>query len=187
MSYQQAIEKAWGAISATADDGNKQVKVKLLGDTYTVDLKAKTILSDSCNVPAKEYVSIILLHYLAKKANLKELPRPTGEWIDFKELAGGEGYYPAFKKRTIDRIVKKYGADPDALKTVLRRMPGKPGDKDDVSVVIRPFEETAILITMSKADEEFGPDAAILFDKNISAIFCTEDIVVLTEMVVHLL
>jgi len=40
---------------------------------------------------------------------------------------------------------------------------------------------------MSKADEEFGPDANILFDKNISGIFCTEDIVVLTELIVHLL
>ena len=64
---------------------------------YTIDLDKRTILSDSCNVPAKEYVAIILLHYLARKTLLKGLPPPTGEWIDFKELDGGEGYYPAFK------------------------------------------------------------------------------------------
>ena len=66
-------------------------------------------------------------------------------------------------------------------------MPGEIADKRDVSVIIHPFKEISILITMSKADDEFGPDANILFDKNISKIFCTEDIVVLTEMVVHLL
>ena len=66
-------------------------------------------------------------------------------------------------------------------------MPGEITDKGDVGVIIHPFKEVSILITMSRADEEFGSDSNILFDKNISEIFCTEDIVVLTEMVVHLL
>ena len=56
-----------------------------------------------------------------------------------------------------------------------------------MGIIIHPIQEVSILITISKADEEFGPDANILFDKNISDIFCTEDIVVLTEMVAHLI
>lgn len=66
-------------------------------------------------------------------------------------------------------------------------MPGETADKGDAGIIIHPFKEISILITMSKADDEFGPDANILFDKNISNIFCTEDVIVLTEMVVHLL
>ena len=42
-----------------------------------------------------------------------------------------------------------------------------------------------MLITIWKADDEFGPDANILFDKNITKIFCIEDTVVLTEIVAH--
>jgi len=34
---------------------------------------------------------------------------------------------------------------------------------------------------MQRGDEEFGPEANILFDKSITDIFCTEDIVVLSE------
>ncbi len=186
MGYQQALKMAWNAIFPLKQ-GSDHVTLKLLSDTYTVDTKNNTIFSDSCNVPAKEYVSIILLHYLAKKISVKELPPLTGEWITFKELDGGEGYYPAFKKRTIDRILKKYGQDPDALKSAVGRMPADIADKGDVSIIIHPLEKIAIMIKMSKADEEFGPDANILFDKNISSILCTEDIVVLTEMVVHLI
>lgn len=186
MSYQQAIEKAWDTLPAPAAN-SRTTTVKLLADSYAIDLKTRTILSDSCNVPAKEHVSIIILHYLAKKLKLKALPGPTGEWIDFNALGGGEGYYPAFRKRTIDRVLKKYGSNPESIKLALSRMPGELTDKGDVGIILHPFSEISVLITISKADDEFGPDANILFDKNIADIFCTEDIVVLTEMIVHLL
>ena len=83
--------------------------------------------------------------------------------------------------------LKKYASKPDSLKNIITRIPGEITDKADIGIIVHPFKEVSMLITMSEADEEFGPDANILFDKNISKIFCTEDIVVLTEMVVHLL
>ncbi len=186
MGYQQALEKAWDAVSGLPHN-DETIAIRLLSDTYTIDPGNRSVLSDSCNVPAKEHVAILLLHYLRRKAESKILPHATGEWVDFNELEGGEGYYPAFKKRTIDHILKKYGANPEGIKDALGRMPGETADKGDVGIIIHPFKEISILVTMSKADDEFGPDANILFDKNISGIFCTEDIVVLTEMVVHLL
>ena len=187
MGYQQALEKAWDALSGLPDSSRTAHSVRFLADTYTINFRDKAVLSDSCNIPAKDHISIILMHYLAAKLKFKKLPPLTGQWVDFNELEGGEGYYPAFRKRTIDRILKKYGDNPDPIKDALSRFPGETADKGDVGIIIRPLEEIAILITLSRADEEFGPGANILFDKNISQIFCTEDIVVLTEMVVHAL
>lgn len=184
MAYQRALEKAWEALSEVRPE-EKIFHTGLLSDNYTIDAESRTILSDSCNVSAKEYTAIILLHYLTAKLRSKTLPPQTGIWIDFKELECGEGYYPAFKKRTIDQILRKYGPNPGSIKDVLKRLPGEAADKGDAGVVIHPFKEISILVTLSKADEEFDADANILFDKNISDIFCTEDIVVLTEMVVH--
>ncbi len=183
MSYTAALEKAWSDVLGATKE--KRFSIKLLSDTYDIDLEKKTVMSASCNVPAKEYTIIILLHYLAQKLAFKKLPEPAGEWIDFNQLEGGEAYYPAFKKRTIDRIIKKFGQKPGELAKAAVRFPSKPGQFGDVSAIIYPFEEVGILIKMSKADEEFGPDANILYDANISRIFCTEDIVVLTETVVH--
>lgn len=182
MSYAAAIEKAWADVSQSSQ---KTFSIKLLSDTYEIDIVRKQVLSASCNVPAKDYVTIILLHYLAQKLALKTLPAPAGEWIDFNQLEGGEAYYPTFRKRTIDRVIKKYGQKPEELLKAAQRFQSKKGPVGDVSVIIYPFEEVGILMKMSKADEEFGPDANILFDKNISKIFCTEDIVVLTEILVH--
>ncbi len=184
MGYQQALEKAWDDLSGLSHNG-ETCAVKLLSDTYTINLKNKTVFSDSCNIPAKEHISIIVLHYLAQKIRLKILPAPSGEWIDFKALQGGEAYYPAFKKRTIDIVLKKYGGNPESLLEVSGRIPCEKAAEGDVGIIVRALESVPILITISKADEEFGPDANILFDKTISAIFCMEDIVVLTEIVTH--
>jgi hypothetical protein len=183
MSYQQALDKAWKDVSDSSSE--KRFSVKLLSDIYDIDVERKMAMSSSCNVPAKDYTTLILLHYLAQKIAFKQLPEPACEWIDFNSLQGGEGYYAAFKKRTIDRVVSKYGKNPEELLRVSQRMPAKTAKFGDVAIIVYPFVEIGILIKISKGDDEFGPDAAILFDKNISKIFCTEDIVVLTEIIVH--
>jgi len=183
MGYQQALDKAWKDIADSSAE--KRFSVKLLSDIYDIDVERKTAMSTACNTPAKDYTTLILLHYLLQKIAFKTLPQPAGEWIDFNSLQGGEGYYAAFKKRTIDRVISKYGKNPEELLKVSQRMPAKTAEFGDVSVVIYPFVEVGILIKLSKGDDEFGPDAAILFDRNISKIFCTEDVVVLTEIIVH--
>lgn len=183
VSYQRAVEEAWKDVLARTTEGH--IRVKFLSDIYNIDLTEKRVVSAPGNTAAKDHVTIILLHYLAAKLAAGKLPELSGEWIDFNELEGGEGYYPAFKKRTIDPIIRKYGTDPDALSAAAGRMGAKQAKLGDVSVIIHPLEQVAILVKMSRADEEFAADANILFDSNISRIFRTEDIVVLTESIVH--
>lgn len=174
---------AWDELSGVA--GEKNFSVRFSADIYDVNLTNRTILSSSANTPAKEYLGIIILHYLIKKIELKVLPEPSGEWVDFRALEGGEGYYPAFKKRTIDVILKKYGDMPDRLLESARRFGGKPASIGDTGIIMDIFEKVPMLITFWKGDEEFAPEANISFDKGISGIFCTEDIVVMTEVVAH--
>ncbi len=183
MGYQQALEKAWHDLSAATD--KKNMSVQFLSDSYDINIPGRQILSASCNVPAKDHLAVILLHYLAQKLALKSLPEPSGEWIDFNQLEGGEVYYPTFRKRTIEHILRKFGQKSGDFTLSLARFPTKPASFGDVGVVVYPFEEVGILITLWNGDGELGPDANILYDKNISKIFCTEDIVVLTEIIIH--
>ncbi|MBI4335166.1 MAG: DUF3786 domain-containing protein [Candidatus Omnitrophica bacterium] len=185
MSYAQALERAWGELAGLT--GAKRHSVKFLGDEYDIDAEGRRVLSVSCNAPSKEHISVITLHYLIKKLKDKELPKPTGKWVDFRELEGAEGYYPTFKKRTIEVILRKYGPAPDAIFDAAGRLHPKKVQAGDIGIAIEPFENIPVLITLSRADEEFGPDANILFDENIRKIFCMEDIVVLTEILVHAL
>jgi hypothetical protein len=162
MSYEAAKAKAWEELHNL--NPAKNLAVKFLADEYAVDFENRRVMSLSCNTPAKDFYAILILHYLVKK--LQGLPRVTGEWLTFRELSEVEGYFDAFKKRAIDPIIRK--CDKKA---------------QDSALTVDAFEGVPVLIKVWKADEEFGPDANIYFDRSIKEIFCIEDIVVLAGIV----
>ena len=179
MSYDAALSKAWLALESLTKE--KKISTRFLSDEYAVDLMNRHVMSLSCNAPCKDYISILILHYLQQK--LKGLPSINGEWISFKQLEGGQGYYPAFKKRVIDPVMRKYGWHPDALLELIERFKTKSVQLADASIVLDVFDGVPVLITLWRGDEEFGPEANVLFDKSIKDIFCTEDIVILAEFI----
>jgi len=179
MGYEIAINKAWDGLVKL--NPNKNISVKFLADEYTVDFEHKKIISLSCNAPAKEFSAILILHYLAQK--LKSLPVLTEEWVSFKELSGVEGYYPAFRKRAIEPIIRKFGNAPEGILASLDRLAGKRIDQGDIGIVLEVFAGVPAMVILWRGDEEFGPDANMLFDESITKIFCTEDIVVLAGLV----
>lgn len=181
MSYSTALAKAWEGLEASAED--KGYSVRFLSDEYDVDREKRSIASLSCNIPAKDHLSVLILHYLVKK--IKGLPPVTGEWVSFKQLAGGEGYYPSFKKRVIDTIKRKYKDKPEALLELVERFNAKKTQLADISIVLEPLEGVPVLVNFWRGDDEFGPDANVLFDKSITEIYCTEDIVVFSEVMAH--
>ena len=173
------MDKAWhGLLSLNITE---LLTVRFLADEYTIDPVQKKVFSLSCNVAAKDFLVILLLHYIIRKA--KGLPELTNEWANFKELAAIEGYYQTFRKRAIEPVIRKYGHNPEGLLSVLERLPAKRVSQGDIGIIIEAFENVPALVTLWRADEEFEPDANILFDKCITRIFCTEDIVVLAGII----
>jgi hypothetical protein len=179
MGYDAAIQKAWLELANLKPQ--KNLSVKFFADEYSVDVEAQKVLSLSCNVPAKDFVAILILHYLIEK--LKGMPGLTGEWISFKELAGGESYYPAFRKRAIEPILRKYGHKPENIFSCLERLPAKKVKQADAAIAVDTFEGVPALVELWAGDDEFEPEANMLFDKNISKVLCTEDVAVLAGFV----
>ncbi|MDD5506269.1 MAG: DUF3786 domain-containing protein [Candidatus Omnitrophica bacterium] len=181
MGYEAALNKAWDDLLYLNPNPAKNLLVKFMADEYSVDIRERKVFSSSCNIPAKDFTSILLLHYLAKQP--KGLPAPSGQWLTFREFSGVEGYYEAFHRRCIEPIIRKYGRNPDALKDIPARLPAMLSDGADVSLVIEAFADVPVLVKLWKQDAEFGPEANMYFDSGIKDIFCTEDIVVLAQMI----
>ena len=179
MSYEEALAKAWLDLDQVTKE--KRFSIRLLSDEYEIDAENNRILSLACNVAAKDYVSVLILHYLIKK--IKGLTPTTGKWISFRELSGGEGYFSAFKKRVIEPIARKYGPNPQALSDLSKRFKTEKAELAETGIVLDVFENVPFLITVQAKDEEFSASANISFDENIKEIFCTEDVVVLAEFV----
>lgn len=179
MGYDIAKDKAWNELGKLTVE--KKFSLKFLADEYSIDLEKKSVISLSCNVPAKDFSVIIILHYLIER--IKGLPALAGVWLTFRELAGIEGYTGAFHKRAIEPLIRKYGRSPENILSITSRLPARKADFKDVSIIIEAFAGVPVLLKLSRPDEEFGPDANILFDKNVTSIFCTEDIIVLAQIV----
>mgnify|MGYP001558365553 CR=1 FL=1 len=183
MGYEAALIKAWGQLKELSEQEN--FSVRFLADEYSVDSEKKEIFSLSCNIPAKTHTAILILHYLIKKMQALLPAQAAGKWISFKELEGGEPYYLVLKKRTIDVIVRKHGKNPKGLFEAAKYLRAKKAAVSEYSVVLEPFERAVVLVEVWPGDDEFGPEANILFDETIKDIFCTEDIVVMSEIIAH--
>lgn len=179
MGYEIALSKAWDQLINL--NPGKKLSVRFLGDNYDVDLIQRRIISASCNIPAKDFTAILILHYLTSK--LRGACVLSGQWFPFKEIAGIEGYLSAFRKRAIEPIIRKYSKNPEGIFSVLERLPAQKATQADASIIIEVFEDVPVLICLWGQDEEFNADANIFFDKNIINIFCIEDIVVLAGIV----
>lgn len=179
MSLEPALVKAWDAISEAKLFTNAYVR--FLADEFVVDVKEKKVLTPSCKIPEEGCLTVLILHYLAQK--MTGLPAPTGEWLSLEGLSVAVGFADVFGKRATDLILKKYGSDPNGIYHILEKIPGKNTNHADASIVLEAFEGVPILIELWRSDDEFGPQGNLLFDKSITQIFCTEDILVLAEVV----
>ncbi|MBN1354233.1 MAG: DUF3786 domain-containing protein [Candidatus Omnitrophica bacterium] len=181
MGYDIALSKAWEDLRVIANE--KNYNIRFLNESYDVEPEKKAIFAISRDTPPKPYASILILHYLA--GLIKGFPPLTGEWVSFRELPGGYAYHPVFKKRAADIISRKYGQNPKELLGIIGRFNAKKVELADAGIALKVFDDVPVLITLWCGDEEMGPEANILFDKNITDIFCTEDIVVLAEQLAH--
>lgn len=183
MVDQTALNQAWKELKELSQE--KTISVKFLSDEYIADIEKQCLYSLSCNIPAKDYLALLILHYLLKK--LQGLPELENNWISFRELAGGEIYYPVFRKRVLERVLKKYGQQPKWLSQVLDKLPSKKIHLADAALVVYAFQRVPILIAIWAGDEEFAPEVEMLFDSSICKMFSTEEIVILAEFVAKML
>lgn len=174
MGYAAALNEAWLKVAALKDE--EEYKINFLSGEYLVDVSQRQVRTAG-GTPAADFAAILILHYLA--AALAGLPRPSGKWISFPELEGGKGYLSSFKKRCLDPVVNKYGDNPEGLLKSKARLGGQKAEVSDFGFIVEAFRDVPVLVTFWKRDEEFLPEANMLFDANIVKIFTTEDIVVM--------
>ncbi len=181
MAYEVALSKAWDEIGKLS--GFRHYSVPFMGDTYDVDPEGETVRSVSSNIPVKDQLIILLLHYAA--GSLKGSYSPGNEWVSFKDIEGGEIYYPAFREGAIALLLKKFGKEPKKLLDALEALKGRKIDAGDVGIEFNAFKDIPVRVVLWEADEEFEPEMTILFDSNITNIFSMEDIAVFSRFVAH--
>jgi len=161
-------------------DSQKVIILQYLNQPYQVTLPnvEVTLVDSQGEVPIRE--KVLILHYLTRA---KGTPLAS-KMITFKELPEGAVYSPTFTKRTVNPLLNHFGKEPHRLVDIAEKLGGHKVDYGDVAVTINPFKYVPITLVLWRGNEEFAPQASIIFDATISDYLSTEDITVLCETIV---
>ena len=130
-------------------------------------------------VPIQE--QILILHYM-QASEIKPL---TARWVSYREIPGASFYFAAFVKRAVDPVKKVFGYNITPLADAVRPLGGEKIEAGDAGYEFRVFPAVPLQLIVYMGDDEFPPEANILFDENIGQIFPSEDIAWMAGMVVY--
>ena len=139
----------------------------------------KDKLDESKPVSLQEQV--LILHYMLPEP----IPNPSGQWIAYREIPGASFYYSAFVKRAIDPLKKVFGQNLPGLKSAAKRVNAKAVKTGDAAFEFQIFPKVPLQLILWAGDDEFPPEANILFDKTIGDILSPEDAAWLAGMLVY--
>ena len=189
QGYGPALDKAWAALEEQTDEGLVNRKgaylagdgglcVEMLGDEFRIDRAGRSVLWNGNEAPP--FFAVLVLHYLEDLSSA----RPTGEWISFRELEGGDFYFPAFAARTIQRMKLTFAGREKELFDVAGKLGGERVEFGDAGAAFRVLPNAVIALVLHEACEDFPNEANVLFDSACKIILPTEDLAVAASLLV---
>jgi hypothetical protein len=138
-----------------------------------------TLPDGSDQIPLTE--QILILHYLSRATGALL----TGHEVDFRQVPEGGFYWSAFVSRAQKPLLQTFGRDLDLYLKVAAQMGGEPVELGDAAARFMAFPLAPVTHILWRGDDEFDPEAKILFDATIAEHLSTEDIAALAGASVY--
>lgn len=150
---------------ATYDAGSGAYGIQFWGhDVRVIPASQKVVCPDISFEGAWAYVPLILVHYLLSAGK----PSDSGDWVSEKDLPGGTAFFRGPHTLPAHLVAEAFEKSLDAFKQRCQAHGGTPLDMADAafSFPLLPGIPGAVLFW--QADEMFGAEAKLLFDRSIS-------------------
>ncbi len=158
---------------------NKSIHLSYLNRGYRISLPEVRIEIETSAEPVELRDRILILNYFLRAKGTPLSNRPMA----YQELREGAVYYPTFVKRAVKPLSDFFGHQPERLIEVASQLGGTPVNYGDAAVTIPAFSRVPITLVLWKGDEEFPPNANILFDSTVLDYLSAEDINVLCQTI----
>lgn len=168
------------AANAGAMLSNRSVALPHLDREIVLDIDSRQFSVQPSGEQAPIWLAILAIHYI----NNAQGAQPTGKLKHFREFKDGTFYEPAFNRRTKEILITVFGQDPTPMKAAAEKLRGKLVDSGDVAVELPYFPYLPITCIVWRGDEEFPPEATVLFDETAHIFFSAEDMAVAGQMAV---
>lgn len=158
----------------------KEFYVNLVGREYAISHPDYALRAlDGGNLPPLP-TQTFLLRYLLEG---KSVPG-TGEWKTFREMPWGELYIKPYTGRVLTRAAFTFGTRVAAFRTACEKMGALPVSHGDAGYQFDFIGGYRIRILVWEGDDEFPPNAQVLYSDNFADGFAAEDRVVAGDILI---
>ena len=154
--------------------------VNLLGREYAIAHPDSAIRAlDGGALPALP-VQTFLLRYLLES---RDVPW-NGSWKTFREMPWGEMYIKPYTGRVLTRAAFTFGTRVEAFRAACGKMGAEPVPHGDAGFRFRLVGDYQMQILVWAGDDEFPPNAQVLYSDNFADGFAAEDRVVAGDILI---
>ncbi len=175
------LEPAEAATRLTALkwDG-KEFYVNLLGREFAISHPVYAIRAlDGGALPPLPTQTFLLRYLLEAKTVMG-----TGNWLTFREMPWGELYIKPYTGRVLTRAAFTLGTRLDAFRKAAEKMGATPVPHGDAGFEFTLIDNYRMRILAWAGDEEFPPNAQVLYTDNFAEGFAAEDRVVAGDILI---
>ena len=154
--------------------------LRLLGRDFAIAHPAYAIRAlDGGAVPPLP-TQTFLLRYLLEGKNIKW----NGQWKTFREMPWGEMYIQPYTGRVLTRAAFTFGTRIDAFRHAAEKMGATKESHGDAGYEFELVPGYRMQILVWEGDEEFPPNAQVLYSDNFETGFAPEDRVVAGDILI---
>jgi len=158
----------------------REFTVKLLGRGFAIAHPDYAIRAlDEGKLPPLPTQTFLLRYLLESRAVAW-----AGQWKTFREMPWGEMYIKPYTGRVLTRAAFTFGTRVAAFRAAAERMGAEPVKHGDAGYLFELTGGYRMQILVWEGDEEFPPNAQILYSDNFAEGFAAEDRVVAGDILI---
>ena len=172
-------EAVTARLSGVVWDGTR-FEVKLLGRTFFINHPDYAISAEDGEKLPPLPTQTFLLRYLLECKDVAW----NGAWKTFREMPWGEMYIKPYTGRVLTRAAFTLGTRLDAFRAAAEKMGAIPVPHGDAGYLFELVGGYRMQILAWAGDEEFPPNAQVLYSDNFAEGFAAEDRVVAGDILI---
>jgi hypothetical protein len=164
-----------GTAFARQGDSQGQFALEYIGKTYHVTFPGFVARDGDTGEECWAGLRFLFLHYFQKADGAPLAHR----WIAYRELPDGMFYFHAFQGYTATRLVKAFENDLAKFQEAASKAGGEAISHGDAGFMFKALPRVPLAVVYWYGDDEFPPNASVLFDASAGHYLSTDGLAVL--------
>jgi len=174
------LDPSEAAVRTVAKWDRKEFYVNLLSREYAISHPEYAIRALDGGKEPPLPTQTFLLRYLLEGKAVAE----AGTWLTFREMPWGELYIKPYTGRVLTRAAFTFGTRIAAFRAACEKMGAMPVNHGDAGFQFDFIGGYRMQILVWEGDDEFPPNAQVLYSDNFSDGFAAEDRVVAGDILI---